>query len=64
MTRQKTSIAYTLLEASVATSIGKEVIRAACDGNDLPSYWVGNKRVIRAVDLEEWITTLPTTKPG
>lgn len=60
--RRKTSISYTLLEASEATSVGKDRIREACESNDLPSYWAGAKRVILATDLQDWIESLPTER--
>lgn len=62
MSRQKTSVAYTLGEAAVATSISEDKIRAACERLDLASYFVGVKRIIRAADLDEWIQTLPTER--
>lgn len=56
-------ISFTIPNATKATGIGRDRIIAACDSGDLACHWNGSKRVIRAVDLDEWIQSLPTERP-
>jgi len=62
VTRPKTSLAYTVMEAAIATSTDHARIRDAIKLGDLVAHWVGNKQIIRAEDLDEWIQTLPTER--
>lgn len=55
-------ISATLTTAAKSSAIGEKVLREACDSGELPCHWVGNKRIIRAADLDEWVTTLPTER--
>jgi hypothetical protein len=57
-------ISGTLEAASRATGIGVKQIRAACEAGDLPCYWAGAKRIIRAADLDEWVQSLSTERPA
>jgi hypothetical protein len=56
------AVSYTVPNAAKATGIGQKKIIAACDAGDLPCHWNGPNRIIRAVDLDEWIKTLPTER--
>lgn len=54
------SIAFTIPKAAIASGVGQDTIRAAIKNGDLVAHYVGVKAVVRAADLDEWITTLPT----
>lgn len=54
------NISYAIPAASRATDIGQDRIRAAIKDGDLVAHYVGVKAIIRAADLDEWITRLPT----
>lgn len=56
------AISYTVPNAAKATGIGRDRIIRACDTGDLVCHWNGPNRVIRAVDLDEWIASLPTER--
>jgi hypothetical protein len=45
-----------------ASGIGETTIKAAIRQGDLIAHYVGSKLVIRAVDLDRWIETLPTER--
>lgn len=65
MTITLTRVSYTLPEAVVATGISENTIRAAVADGSLVAHYVGEKAskpVFRAVELDEWIQSLPTTK--
>jgi hypothetical protein len=60
-----TRVSYTLSEAVVATGISEDTIRAAVADGSLVAHYVGakaTKPVFRAVELDEWIESLPTTR--
>lgn len=57
-------ISGTLERAAKETGIGVKTIREACENGDLPCQWSGAKRIIRAIDLDEWVQTLPTERPS
>lgn len=67
MTITLTRVSYTLAEAVVATGISEDTIRAAVADGSLVAHYVGakaTKPVFRAVELDEWVESLPTTKGG
>lgn len=52
-------------EAAKATGISEATLRAAAERGDLTVHYVGakaTKPVVRAVDLDEWVRSLPTTR--
>lgn len=60
-----TKVAYTLAEAVVATGISDDTIRAAISNGSLVANYVGDKAtkpVLRAVELDAWIASLPTER--
>lgn len=57
-------VSYDMAGAVVATGIGETRIKKAIADGDLVGHYNGNKLVIRAVDLDEWIQTLPTENPS
>lgn len=56
------AISYNMAGAVAATGIGETTIKAAIRNNELIAHYVGNKLVIRAADLDEWIQSLPTER--
>ena len=56
------AISYTVAHAAKATDIGRDRIYTAIEEDELPARWVGNRWIIRAVDLDEWIQTFPTER--
>jgi excisionase family DNA binding protein len=57
-------ISGTLERAAKETGIGVKTLRDACESGDIPCYWAGNKRILRAADLDEWVQTLSTERPS
>lgn len=55
-------IAFTIESGAKATHIGQDRIREAIKTRDLVAHYVGNKAIILADDLREWIETLPTER--
>ncbi len=67
MTITLTRVSYTLNEAVVATGISEDTIRDAMKDGSLVAHYVGEKAtkpVFRAVELDEWVQSLPTSKGG
>lgn len=56
------AVSYNMAGAVAATGIGETTIKAAIRNNELIAHYVGNKLVIRAADLDEWIQSLPTER--
>jgi len=54
------AVSYNMAGAVAATGIGETSIRAAIARGDLVGHYLGSKLVIRALDLDDWIQTLPT----
>jgi hypothetical protein len=60
-------VAFTLAGAVEATGISEDTIRAAIKDGSLVANWVGEKAtkpVLRAVELDAWIASLPTERGG
>lgn len=56
------AVSYNMAGAVAASGIGESTIKAAIRDNDLIAHYVGNKLVIRAADLDDWIQSLPTER--
>jgi len=57
-------VSCTLARAVEATGISESTIKRAIASGDLPAHYVGSragKPVVRAVDLDEWVQSLPRT---
>lgn len=62
-----TRVAYTIAEAAEATGISATTIHEAIRDGSLVANFVGTKAskpVLRAVELDRWIASLPTRKGG
>lgn len=60
-------VSYTVAEAVQATGISEATIRAAIADGSLVANYVGvkaSKPVLRAVELDAWIASLPTSRPA
>lgn len=60
-----TRVSYTLAEAVAATGISERTIRGAIEDGVLVANYVGakaSKPVLRAVELDAWIASLPTRR--
>ncbi|QCB93336.1 helix-turn-helix domain-containing protein [Cellulomonas shaoxiangyii] len=58
-------VSYDLRGAAEATGLGETTIREAIETGDLIAHYAGrrnSKPVIRAVDLDEWVASLPTSR--
>ena len=58
-------VSYTVAEAVEATGISETTIRAAIADGALVANYVGTKAskpVLRAVELDAWIASLPTSR--
>jgi hypothetical protein len=58
-------VSYTLADAVEATGISANTIRDAVAAGALVAHYVGakaSKPVFRAVELDEWIASLPTER--
>lgn len=49
--------------AIVATGVKETKLREAINRGDLTVHYHDSKPLLRAVDLDDWIRSLPTTKP-
>lgn len=61
-----TRISYTVAEAAQATGISEATIRTAIADGSLVANYVGAKAlkpVLRAVELDAWIASLPKSHP-
>jgi len=59
------AVSYTLAGAVEATGISEDTIRAAIADGSLIANYVGakaTKPVLRAVELDAWIESLPTSR--
>jgi excisionase family DNA binding protein len=56
------AVSYDLAGAAKATGLSDTTIRAAVDAKELVAHYQGRKPVFRAVDLDEWIRSLPTER--
>lgn len=54
------AVSYRVSDAVKATGIGEGFIRKAIRDGDLIAHYIGTKPVVRSVDLDEWIESLPT----
>lgn len=57
------AVSYNTAGAVAATGIGETSIKEAHARGDLVAHYLGAKLVFRAVDLDEWIRSLPTESP-
>ena len=55
-------ISYSLGDACEAVGLSPHTLRKAINDGELVAHYVGTKPVIRAVDLDEWIASLPTQR--
>lgn len=56
------AVSYNMAGAIAATGIGETTIKAAIKRDELVAHYVGTKLVIRAVDLDDWVASLPTER--
>lgn len=60
------AVSYNMAGAVAASGIGETNIKRAIARDELIAHYFGEKGgaiVIRAVDLDEWIQSLPTERP-
>lgn len=50
--------------AAAKVGVSPSMLEAAQRSGDLIAHYVGSKPVYRAVDLDAWIESLPTERPG
>jgi S-adenosylhomocysteine hydrolase len=64
MTAQITvaQVSYDLRGAATAAGVGVTSIKEAVDQGDLVVHYRGSKPLIRAVDLDAWVASLPTSR--
>lgn len=58
------AVAYNMAGAIAATGIGETRIKEAIARGDLVAHYNGSSLVMRAVDLDAWIQSLPTENPS
>lgn len=56
------AISYDYAGAAEATGLSETTIRAAEKAKELVAHYQGRKPVFRAVDLDNWIRSLPTER--
>lgn len=56
------AVSYNMAGAVAATGVGETRIKAAIENGDLIAHYNGRNIVLRAVDLDEWIQSLPTER--
>jgi hypothetical protein len=57
------AVSYNMAGAVAATGIGETRIKEAHARGDLIGHYNGRALIFRAVDLDEWIQSLPTERP-
>lgn len=57
---QLAAVSYNLAGAVAATGISDRTIRQAIKDGVLVAHYVGSKPFLRALDLDDWIESLPT----
>lgn len=57
------AVSYDVPGAAAASGLGETTLRTAIAKDELVVHYYGTKPVIRAVDLDDWIRSLPTEKP-
>ncbi len=57
-------VSYDQRGAADATGLGITSIKEAIESGDLIAHYRGTKPVIRAIDLDEWVASLPTSRPS
>jgi hypothetical protein len=58
------AVSYNMAGAVAATGIGETRIKEAIERSELIAHYNGVRLVIRAVDLDEWVQSLPTERPA
>lgn len=58
------AVSYDVVGAAVASGASERSIRKALADGDLIPHYLGTKPLIRAVDLDAWVQSLPTEKGG
>lgn len=56
------AVSYNMAGAVAATGIGETTIKKAIASDELIAHYNGNRQIFRAVDLDEWIQSLPTER--
>ena len=56
------AVSYNMAGAVAASGIGETAIKAAIAADELVAHYNGNKIIIRAADLDDWIQSLPTER--
>lgn len=56
------AVSYNMAGAIAATGIGETRIKEAIEARDLVAHYNGRNIILRAVDLDAWIQTLPTER--
>lgn len=56
------AVSYHMDGASAASGISKATLTKAVADGELVVHYVGSKRVVRAVDLDEYVRSLPTSR--
>lgn len=56
------AVSYNLAGAAAASGIGETTIKAAIAKDDLVAHYNGNRPIILAADLHEWVASLPTER--
>lgn len=56
------AVSYSVAGAAKATSIGETRIKEAMSRGDLVCHYNGNRPVILATDLVDWIESMPTER--
>lgn len=55
-------VSYDLRGAAQAAGCGVTSIKEAVDTGDLIAHYRGTKPLIRAIDLDAWVASLPTSR--
>lgn len=58
------AVSFDLPAAAVATGISESRIKEAQKAGELVAHYNGARPIYRAADLDEWVQSLPTERPG
>lgn len=60
----RTILALSIPDAAAAVSVSRDVLQLAIKRGELIAHYPNSKPLIRLVDLEAWLDSLPTEKPA
>lgn len=57
------AVSYNMAGAVAASGIGETTLKSAIANDELVAHYNGRNIIIRAVDLDDYVQSLPTSRP-